>query len=158
WNGNVEFYAGHNQPQRMIIVGDSGQVGIGTSAPAHTLHVNGDVAANAFPLLSDGRYKTNVEPIVRALEKIGQMHGVSFDWRAGDLPDMRFEKGRQLGFVAQDLKAALPEAVSEDADGRYSVAYSKVVPVLVEGIKEQQAMLGDIQQQNQRLHRELEET
>jgi uncharacterized protein YlxW (UPF0749 family) len=51
---------------------------------------------------------------------------------------MKFDQGKQLGFVAQEIKEVLPEVVSQDSNGYYSIAYSKVIPVLVEAIKDQQ--------------------
>jgi len=42
-----------------------------------------------------------------------------------------------VGFIAQELERVLPEAVTKDEKG-YRVAYSEVVPLLVEAIKEQQ--------------------
>lgn len=158
-NGNVEFYAGNNQPLRMLIVGDSGNVGIGTNTPSSLLHVNGTITTpNAVVVTSDARYKTNVATLADALDKIEHMRGVAFDWRYGDYPDIQFEAGRQLGFIAQELQEVLPEAVSEDAKGMYSVAYTKVIPVLVEGIKEQESTLEAVKDENRRLDRALEET
>jgi hypothetical protein len=93
--------------------------------------------------LSDQRYKENIQPLEGALDKIVQVRGVSFYWKAAAFPDLQFEERRQLGFVAQELAAVLPEAVSQDGDGIFSVAYSKVIPVLVEAIKEQQTQMSE---------------
>jgi hypothetical protein len=158
-NGNIEFFAGNGQPLRMLVVGDSGNVGINTNDPTYKLHVNGSVAGTgAYNALSDARYKTRIETIVSALSKVQNLRGVAFDWRAQEYPDLELEPGRQIGFIAQEVRKVLPEAVSEDANGRLSVAYADVVPVLVEAIKEQQSAFSNLQAENERLALELSET
>jgi subtilisin-like proprotein convertase family protein len=44
WNGNIQFFAGNGQPERLRIVGDTGFVGIGTATPNQTLDVRGNIA------------------------------------------------------------------------------------------------------------------
>jgi subtilisin-like proprotein convertase family protein len=44
WNGNIQFFAGDLQPERMRIVGDNGFVGIGTTNPVANLDVRGSIA------------------------------------------------------------------------------------------------------------------
>ena len=122
----------------------TGNVGIGTGSayPSYKLQVNGSVGGvGAYNNISDARFKTNVVPINGALELVGKLCGVRFDWRAGQFPAMNFESGRQLGFIAQEVQPVLPEAVSVDAEGVHSIAYTKIIPVLVEAIKEQQGQM-----------------
>jgi trimeric autotransporter adhesin len=114
-------------------------VGVGTTSPSYTLQVNGSVAGvGAYNNVSDARYKTNITRLTHALDKIMALRGVEYDWRSNAYPQMKFDNGAQLGFVAQEIKEVLPEVVSQDAQGYYSIAYSKVIPVLVEAIKDQQ--------------------
>jgi hypothetical protein len=120
-------------------LGVNGSVGIGVSAPSYTLQVNGSVAGvGAYNNVSDVRYKTNITTLTHALDKIMALRGVQYEWRTNEFPRLRFEQGAQLGLIAQEVKDVLPEAVSEDAQGFYSIAYSKVIPVLVEAVKDQQ--------------------
>ena len=44
-----------------------------------------------------------------------------------------------MGVIAQEVETVLPEAVSEDKDGYKWVDYTKLVPLLIEAVKEQQA-------------------
>ncbi|MDI1288794.1 MAG: hypothetical protein PSX37_02430 [bacterium] len=44
WNGNIQFFAGNGQPERLRIVGDNGFVGIGTTNPGQLLDVRGSIA------------------------------------------------------------------------------------------------------------------
>jgi hypothetical protein len=114
-------------------------IGLGVSAPSYTLQVNGSVAGvGAYNNLSDARYKTNITTLNHALDKVMAMRGVKYDWRIAEYPQLRFDAKPQLGFIAQEIKGVLPEAVSQDAQGNYSIAYSEVIPVLVEAVKDQQ--------------------
>jgi hypothetical protein len=140
-NGTAGASATINQRMRIT---NAGNVGIGTSSPAYTLHVNGSVAGtSAYNNLSDARLKKNVTPIGNALSKVDALQGVYFDWRRrGERPighNLDLPAGaRQIGFLAQDLAKVLPEAVStaKDGDHTLSVAESKIVPLLVEAVKE----------------------
>jgi hypothetical protein len=125
-------------------LGVNGSVGIGISTPAYTLQVNGTVAGvGNYVNASDARYKTNIARLTHALDKIMALRGVEYDWRSNAFPQMKFENGTQFGFVAQEIKEVLPEVVSQDAQGYYSIAYSKVIPVLVEAIKDQQKEMNE---------------
>lgn len=127
----------------VLTITTGGNVGIGTTSPGYTLHVNGSVAGtSAYYNLSDRRLKKDIVPIKGALEILERLHGVRFQWRKPEERsggrDLRLPVGKpQIGFIAQDLQKALPEAISvaDDGDATMSVAESKVVPVLVEAVK-----------------------
>lgn len=102
-----------------------------------TVQVNGDLwYTGDFGQISDARVKKNVHQIDDSLEKLGRLRGVHFDWRREDYPHQRFSEGRQVGFVAQEVRKVLPEVVSRNRDGFYCVDYGRVVPTLVEAVKE----------------------
>jgi hypothetical protein len=123
----------------------AGNVGIGKT-PTVELDVNGGVqGTSAYTQSSDVRLKKQITPLQRPLEMILNMTGVSYTWRIDEFPDKKFNNGRQVGFIAQDLEKILPEAVRTDADGFKSVGYTTVVPVLVEAVKTQQKQ-NDVQQ------------
>ncbi len=140
--------------ERMRILAN-GDVGIGTTNPTFTLQVNGSVAGvGAYNNVSDERYKQNITPLTNALAKIMEIDGVQYDWRTNEFPQIRFDSGTQIGFIAQQLKNVLPEAVTQDNAGYYSIAYSKVIPVLVEAMKDQQKEIAskDAELQQMRQH------
>lgn len=56
-------------------------------------------------------------------------------------PTMSFQKGRQIGFLAQNVEKVVPEAVNENEDGYKGVDYARLVPLLLESIKEQQKQI-----------------
>ena len=93
---------------------------------------DGDVVAYSTTI-SDARYKTNIQPIESALDKVNKMRGVSFDWTA-------VRSGREFGVIAQEIEQIAPELVSEkellNGDTMKTVSYTSLVPFLIESIKE----------------------
>ncbi len=124
-----------------LFINASGMVGIGTNAPAYNLHVNGSAGGtSAYTNVSDRRYKQDFQAInhdgYSAIEKISMLEGLYFTWRQDEFPNKKFQKGRDLGVVAQNVEEVFPEAVMTGGDGFKSVAYSKLVAPLIEAVKE----------------------
>lgn len=94
----------------------------------------GDVTAN-----SDERLKKDVLQITNAMDIIREIRGVTFTRKDGD-------NTRSMGVIAQELiKAGAPELVRENEDGYLSVAYGNAVGLLVEGIKELERRLAELE-------------
>jgi hypothetical protein len=127
---------------------DSGNVGLGGPPSASRRlyvsgsletkndgHFGGSVFAGGVMLSSDARYKSDVTPVARPLETLDALRGVSFRWRtAPDSPSNR--SGTDLGFIAQEVAAVLPDLVQTNDAGYLSLNYVGVTPVLVEAVKE----------------------
>ena len=136
---NLNVRGGLNTGGSALITGGLSVSGTGIAPTSYALYVNGTVAGtSAYINASDERYKTNITGLDHALDKVMALRGVAYDWRRTAYPQMNFDDGRQIGFLAQEVKEVLPEAVSQDANGYYGIAYSKVIPLLVEAIKDQQ--------------------
>lgn len=126
--------------ERRMVIDAAGEVGIGFDNPSYKLQVNGQVAGtSAYVNTSDAKYKTNVQAINSALEKLQQLNGVSYDWKTKEFPEKNFDARHQLGFIAQDVEAVVPEAVSITKEGDYGLSYSTFIPLLVEAVKELKA-------------------
>ena len=105
-------------------------------------HFSGTVNAANFNTTSDATLKTNVETLTGSLDAVKALRGVSFDW---------IENGNsEVGVIAQEVEAVVPDVVSTNDQGIKSVKYGNLVGVLIEAIKEQQqriealeAKLGD---------------
>lgn len=121
------------------ITNDTGFVGIGATSPTQKLHVNGSILATAFLYSSDRILKTNIRVLEGALDKVLQLQGVSFDWKATGEPS--------IGLIAQDVEKVYPEAVSTDTQGIKSVDYAKLVAVLIEAVKDQQAQIDALEKE-----------
>ena len=105
------------------------------------LSVNGVLSGLAYYATSDERYKKDIKSLSGNLDKIKQLRGVSYYWKDKEFPDKNFNTLPQLGFIAQELGKIIPEAVAKNKDGYYMVNYSTLIPVLTEGIKEQQSQI-----------------
>lgn len=139
-----------------LIITDAGDVGIGTLTPSYKLHVNGSVAGfGAYNTLSDSTFKTNVSPIKNGLNKIMALQPKSYDWKREEYPEMNFEKGKGLGFIAQEVEPIVPEMVQIDDKGIYTLQYSELIPILVKAIQEQQAIIKSLKENNSDLKTEL---
>ena len=105
----------------------------GTMTVTGAISATGDIIAFNT---SDSRLKTNVTAITDALEKIDQISGVTFDW----VPEISLtdplKANREAGVLAQEVEKVLPEVVTTRDDGYMAVRYEKLVPLLIEAIKE----------------------
>ena len=106
-----------------------------------TLRINGDFSATTVSEVSDARLKRDIQPIEGALGSILLLEGKSFSWRTDEYSERGFTEGPDLGLIAQEVEAVLPELVQEDRDGYRTIAYGKLMAVLVQCVKEQQAQL-----------------
>ena len=80
---------------------------------------------------SDERLKDNITPIDDPLAKVVSISGNTFDWN-----EKSNKSGHDVGLIAQEIEKVLPEAVVTRDNGYLAVDYHKVVPLLVEAIKE----------------------
>lgn len=97
--------------------------------PVCALHVNGSVfSEEGLYELSDASVKTDIEPLKDALDKCMRIRGCSY--QRTDIPL------RQIGVIAQNVNAVVPEAVHVGSDGRMSVAYGNLVALAIEAIRE----------------------
>ena len=114
--------------------------------PTVTLHVTGEtvVTSNITAYYSsDISLKDNIRPIESAIFKVKQIRGVTFDWNEKST-ELQQEKGHDVGLIAQEVEKVLPEIVQIREDGIKAIQYEKVVPLLVEAIKEQQVTIENL--------------
>ena len=102
------------------------------------LNVTGDITAF---YTSDQRLKENIVPIVNPLAKVLSISGNTYDWVQGS-----GKEGSDVGVIAQELLDVLPEAVTTRETGYLAVRYEKIIPLLIEAIKDLSAKVEDLQQ------------
>jgi hypothetical protein len=83
---------------------------------------------------SDKRLKTNISVIDNALDKINKISGYTFNWN--ELAEDKDQTLREAGVLAQEVEEVLPEVTTTREDGYKAVRYEKLVPLLIEAIKE----------------------
>ena len=110
------------------------------------ISVRGIIANHKF---SDMRLKKDVKSLdgSLALEKVKSLRGVTFRWKDENSDKL---EGQKVGLIAQEVQKVIPEIVSEkprienndgsketpDLTNRLYIEYSRVVPLLIESVKE----------------------
>ncbi len=148
-----------------------GNVGVGVTNPSYridlpnTASAAGQGRANAWVTYSDGRFKTDVKPIKGALEKVNALNGVTYRSttktdmgdKVGDKVGDKAAAKEEIGLIAQDVFAVLPQVVSigaaqvETNDGNkvdvtdyHAVDYARITALLIEAVKELTVMNGEM--------------
>ena len=134
-NGDAQMYLQYNTSTTGQFIGcnSSGTFQVQRGSDGTTMmsvDTSGTVSATNFNTTSDATLKTNVETLTGSLDAVKALRGVSFDW---------IENGNsEVGVIAQEVEAVLPDVVSTNDQGIKSVKYGNMVAVLIEAIKEQQ--------------------
>jgi Chaperone of endosialidase len=114
--------------------------------------VIGSLWVNGTTYASDRRFKKNIKPTTNSLAKLTQLQGVSYDMNVDAFKKNNFKTTNDIGLIAQDVQKIFPEVVSEK-DGYLGIDYGKLVPVLIESIKEQQKQIDELRALVKRLNK-----
>jgi hypothetical protein len=119
-----------------------------TAVASNEIRSTGEITAYYS---SDIRLKENVEILSSALEKVQEIRGVEFDWtdehlatRGGE--DKYFVRKHDVGVIAQEVESVLPEIVVDRDDGFKAVRYEKMIPLLIEAIKDLNKKVSQIEE------------
>lgn len=143
---------------------DDNLTDIGTAS----YHFKDIYAMNGVIQTSDLRMKKNITNLNYGLATVMKLRPVAYDWKMQ--PD---GANRQLGFIAQEMEAVVPEAVVHDqvtdqqraeatAAGKpvsaltdpYGMKYNELIPVLTKAIQEQQQKIEQLEKELQLLKRQ----
>jgi hypothetical protein len=137
-----------------MYVASDGNARVWLSGGDGSIIATGNITAYA----SDRRLKTNIIPISNAIDKLMQINGVEFDW-VENIQDIGFipQQMHETGVIAQEIQAVIPDAVKTAPfnnnatdiagfDSDYlTVDKEKIIPLLIEAIKEQQAHINKLE-------------
>ena len=165
--GGCRFYSDHPSRTSTILFA----VGNGNSnvTVTNNLTAGGNINSGS----SDRRLKENFKNIESPLEKILQLNGCTFDWK-DEVEELGFTPEvpkNDVGLIAQEVQSVIPQAVapapfdhevdinaensedrvykSKSGENYLTVKYEKLVPLLVEAIKEQQIEINKLKIQNE---------
>ena len=117
-------------------------LGIGTAASTVAGEIRATNDITAF-YSSDIRLKENIQPIQNALEKVESISGNTYDWKEG-YDEVHSHKGNDVGVIAQEIEQILPQIVTNRDNGFKAVQYEKIIPLLIEAIKELSAKVDSL--------------
>ena len=123
----------------LVMAGGSIGVGVTPNATAGRIDASNDIVAYSS---SDKRWKTNIKLIESPLEKLQKLSGVEFDWIEDT--ELHGNSGNDVGVIAQEVELVLPQAVQTRDTGMKAVRYEKLIPLLIETIKEQQKQIDEL--------------
>jgi hypothetical protein len=126
------YYIGQNSSIRVLRMYSGGSSGTGVQLSA---------GGTSWGTYSDERIKTGLTPIENALSKVNTLRAVTGRYNTDE------DTVSRAFLIAQDVQAVLPEAVDEDNDEQKTLTlkYTEVIPLLVAAIKEQQAIIEQMQ-------------
>jgi hypothetical protein len=135
----------------------AGFVGGNTPVIGWALYANGWAGGiTPWVNISDERLKKNITTISNALDKVKRLRGVEYNYRSEEYPELHLSTAKQIGLIAQEVETVVPSAVIEKgfplendmmspamsaprkSINLKSVAYTDLIPLLIEAIKEQQ--------------------
>ena len=135
-------------------------------------YFDGDVTVmGTFNNPSDARLKTNTQKLDNSLGLINQLEAKSYQYKISEFDYMRLPEGTQFGFVAQEVEKVFPELVKDNIHPASSfrrgderqhdkltykgVNYIGLIPVMVNAINEQTAIIEEKDQRIAELENQL---
>ena len=149
--GGNNFNIGVDATTDSFVIADTG-AGVLASNQRFVIDTAGDITASGDIVAggdvvayytSDIKLKDNVEVIQGSLNKIEGIRGVEFDWN-DKAPVWAKERGHDVGVIAQEVQKVLPEVVQERTNGYLGVDYKRLIPLLIESVKELKQEVEDL--------------
>jgi hypothetical protein len=149
----------------------TGQVGLGVLSPTYRLQLanNADAAigkgiAQEWATYSDSRIKADFESLPYGLEELMQLRPKKYTQYNSQFEDNRLviseDHNTNIGLVAQDVVDIIPEAVNKpwnEEEELWSISYEKLIPVLINGIQEQQQIIEEQDSRMKNMQAEIDE-
>jgi hypothetical protein len=121
------------------------------------VRINGNLEyTGTLTHISDIRIKKNIREITDVISKLTNIHGVTFEWDLSLAPDLVVDNRIQVGVIAQEVEKEFPELISTNEKGFKMVDYTKLTPILIQAIKEQQIQIESTKEENQLLKSQLQ--
>jgi hypothetical protein len=108
--------------------------------------------------LSDERLKKNIHPLAGVLDKLLELHGVSFEFKEPE--KIQEPSGERIGMIAQDVEKVFPDWVSTGADGYKRLTFRGFEALTVEALRqlreEKDEKIGELEKENKNLETRLQ--
>ncbi len=139
-NGSASFEVGAN----LTSISVTGISAFGNTTVTGFITATGDITA----FFSDDRLKDRYSNIPNAIEKVQSLNGFYYEPNI-TAQDLGYQKEMHVGISAQEVNAIMPEVVAPaPIDNKYlTVKYDRLIPLLIEAIKEQQTQIDELKSQ-----------
>lgn len=107
------------------------------SPAAFEVYGSGLVKANNVVLTSDADEKEQIEALGSQIEKIKKLKAVTYQWKNKEANGYK----TNYGLLAQDLEKVYPDMVFRSDTGGLGIYYIELIPVMLEAMQEQQAII-----------------
>jgi hypothetical protein len=154
-NGNIYIggplvnNSGANTPA-ITVLNNAGtyNVGMGTASPTQKLHVIGNILASGTITPSDIRIKKDITDNTYGLKEVLNLRTINYKYK-----DEELSKDKKIGFIAQEIKAAMPELVTTADDNMKTlgVNYAEMTVILTKAIQEQQIQINTLKKEIEEL-------
>ena len=94
------------------------------------------ITKEGYTVVSDANKKTNIVPLINSLDKVLQIGGYKYLRVDTDVTE--------VGLLAQEVEKVIPEAISYFPDATLGIKYERIIPLLVEAIKELNTKINNI--------------
>jgi hypothetical protein len=121
-----------------FIINTTGDVGIGITTPAFNLHVNGTAGkpgGGSWSNPSDARLKDVGRPFTRGLDDLDKIEPRHYHYSEDNALELPRDR-KYVGLIAQDVRAAIPEAIEPNDTGYLHVNNDPILWTMLNGIKE----------------------
>jgi hypothetical protein len=146
------------QPSAMLYILDEDRFDATNTNPYDNSALIAYLNTTGTWVASDKNRKEKIERISDVGDKLSTLNAYRYQFIRNE---KEMAKGQApevgVGFMAQELEKVLPEAVQTNAFGEKFVNYSAVIPLLLEGFKEQQAENDSQKQRIDELERQIQE-
>lgn len=153
WDDNDAIFvvgngSGEGGESNAMVILKGGGVGFGDLRPSNLRNevflIQGETSTVSFndelgqwDFTSDRDSKNSIKDISYGLDEILDLEPKSFKYKGSDR--------ETLGFIAQDVESVIPEIVSQNQEGVYSMSTEKIVPVLVAAVQELTERVEDLE-------------
>ena len=154
----IGAYAAVAQSNALVLGGELGggyavNVGIDTPTPSNVFTIAqgaGAAIADGWDTYSSRRFKTNIHPLLGALDKVEHLQGVSYNRKS--------DGKSEIGVIAEDVDQVVPEIVSRNPKTNevQGVDYSRLAALLIEAVKSQQAKIDSQQSEIDQLKEQVD--
>ena len=152
FSSNLNEYTNAEDAANQFVFVKGGTAKASIDIDTGSIRAGGDVVADNDIIgfvTSDRRYKDNIRNIDGALDKIDKIRGVEFDWKENPSG----YNGHDIGVIAQEVQEVIPEAVRVGGNEQLQVNYEKLVPLLIQAIKEQDKKINYLEEEIKQLRK-----